>query len=190
MNIRRNIIILILIIAAVGVYWYFLRTDDMRSPGGGNTPGNLPDGGTPPIPGTGGGSIGNGIGGNAGPFPIPTGDTLLVESQQGESISVRNFYNDSATAITEEGIPFLHDQPSTYTLLYVPLDKSFTVSINTDSNIPLIRAEMESDLLAFLGISSQKACELKIHVGIPAHVSTKYIAKNLGLSFCPTGTPL
>ena len=194
MNTNRFILIIIIIlIASFSTYWFFFRTDNVPPPDTGS-----PLGGPPIIPGannnggggTGGNNGNNGGSGNVTPFPIPVGDTIIVENQFGEPLSVRNFYKDSTTDITEEGIPILHNEQTSYTLWYVPIDKSFGVSINSITNIPLARAEMESDLLAFLGITPEKACELKITVGVPAHVSLDYLRQSFGLSFCPTGTPL
>ncbi|PJE64508.1 MAG: hypothetical protein COU90_01550 [Candidatus Ryanbacteria bacterium CG10_big_fil_rev_8_21_14_0_10_43_42] len=186
MNIRHLLIVIVIVVVSItgfGIYAFFFRTsvtppDVIINPG----QNGLPVPGTIPGSNTGDGNI-------TAP-PLPTGDTFTVNDWSGEPMSVHNFYTDPTIIITEEHIVFLHDEQTSYTLLYYPPDTSFTVSINNGSNIPFVRAEMERDLLMLLDITPQQACTLKISVRVPQSVNDKYIGKELGLSFCPTGTPL
>jgi hypothetical protein len=71
-----------------------------------------------------------------------------------------------------------------YIMIYSPEDISFFISIK-DSNFVASRLEAENELLKFLKIDQEIACEINVTIGTTFDVNPTYSGKIYSLSFCP-----
>ena len=131
----------------------------------------------------------------------PTGDTLTLQSVFGNSITVKDFKNDPAIVKdpvnpgyyyfgyhVNEGVP---DPTATtsppYIIQYIDRTQYFNISI-LQSPIGAVRNEMQQYLLAHLGITQNKLCQLKYDVYVSSTIAPADLPANIGFSFCPGAT--
>lgn len=76
-----------------------------------------------------------------------------------------------------------------YRLTYFKDVDQFLITIIYD-DVFSARSLAEEDLLKYLDINENEACQLNVSVGVPFSYSQEYAGVELGLSFCEGGLPL
>lgn len=123
-------------------------------------------------------------------FPQGNDDgTLSVQSRNGGTVSVYNFYDDPGTSDIGSDNYVLYGTNDDslglgYQIVYLSLDQSFIISL-TETPWREWRSQAEQAFLKALDISQSDACNLKVSVTIPYNVDSEYAGEDLGLSFCP-----
>lgn len=124
----------------------------------------------------------------------PTGvdtstNTLPLPTQSGGSIKVQDFIPTSRLLPGEEFKNYLLEENDAFTVGYSASDQSFFISL-TQAPFDVARANAEAALLQKLNIPKERACSLKVTVGIPRWASESAIGTEYGLSWCPFSVPV
>ncbi|MCX6735676.1 MAG: hypothetical protein NTZ13_01175 [Candidatus Parcubacteria bacterium] len=122
------------------------------------------------------------------PVQKPKEGEISITAKDGGNMIVNDFFKSKKTTIYEEWGASLKEHPY-YSVLYFTIDQSFLISL-TGGDLKIARTDAEKELLQDLGITEEKACQLKVATTIPSNVNEKAAGRDYGLSFCQNGTPL
>ena len=114
------------------------------------------------------------------PQPISQEDELNLPGK-GVVVQTKNFYK-SAQEITPQNDALLIENEE-FQILYYVADTSFSITILA-TPINTIRQKAEAEFLKQLGVTKEKACQLKVSVGAPYWVDEVFDGGEMGLSFC------
>src|SRR4030042_5618948 len=120
------------------------------------------------------------------PSPIPTTTPKPLNIPESPKIKVsgveaNNFYNE-AIIIGDDGYA-LFEKTSKYKIAYIPVDKSFLISI-LDNPFEDVKKEAEKAFLQKLGITQEDACLMNVNIATNIRINPSYAGKNYKLSFC------
>ena len=120
------------------------------------------------------------------PSPIPTATPKPLNIPESPKIKVsgvevNNFYRE-AIIIGNDGYA-LFEKTSKYKIAYIPVDKSFLISI-LDNPFEDVKKEAEKAFLQKLGITQEDACLLNVNIATNIRINPSYAGKNYKLSFC------
>ena len=110
------------------------------------------------------------------PLNIPESPRIQVSG-----IEVNNFYKE-AIIIGGDGYA-LFDKTDKFKIAYIPVDKSFLISI-LDNPFEDVKKEAEKAFLQKLGITPEEACLLNVNIATNIRINPSYAGKNYKLSFC------
>ncbi|OGM09778.1 hypothetical protein A2W13_01190 [Candidatus Woesebacteria bacterium RBG_16_36_11] len=110
------------------------------------------------------------------PLNIPESPKINVSG-----IEVNNFYKE-AIIIGGDGYA-LFDKTDKFKIAYIPVDKSFLISI-LDNPFEDVKKEAEKAFLQKLGITQEEACLLNVNIATNIRINPSYAGKNYKLSFC------
>jgi hypothetical protein len=113
----------------------------------------------------------------------PTGQSISVGTSQG-TVEINNPYTMSGVQIGDDGVLLVKQTPN-YWITYDPSDSSFWIAVSS-TPFAAIRATVEQDFVAILGVSQADACKLDVSVGVPYSAGNPMNGKSFPLSFCPT----
>lgn len=128
------------------------------------------------------------------PVPIPgsspsiPSNSFPVTTQSGGTLNVGNF-TATSQPLPGERSNYVLETSDRFSIEYAGIDQSFSISLNQ----PPFRETQQAAETAFiqkLNIPKERACNLKVIVGIPSWASDAAVGINYGLSWCPFSLPV
>lgn len=116
--------------------------------------------------------------------PIVAGTTVQAADFLSDPAVVKDANNPGYYSVGYQAV----DNPP-YAITYISDTNYFNIALLQEPIGP-VRKDAEQYLMAHLGITAEKMCQLDYMVSVPEWVNSQFAGKSLGFSFCPGAVTL
>ncbi len=175
MSKRTLVITAVIVVAALGTALWLWYQSRQKAPAG-----EVPDGSSYGVTVPVSPSEPTGVDTSGNAFPVAT--------QSGGTLRVQDFTAESRL-LEGETKNYLLQEDEGFTIGYTESDQSFFISL-IQAPFDTARTNAETAFLQKINLPRERACALKVTVGIPRWASDDASGVNYGLSFCPFSIPV